>query len=398
MAISVIDAQVVGRAEPASSTSSLDRSAHPPSAKRPTILVVFGASNRATAATGPVPSLKGTIASLEDEFEFLVLAKPELGLPRTVSAPPGRLALRRWLNEAPYDGIYLNSLFDREFSLPILVMRKAGLIPRRPLIVAPRGELLANTLRLKNKRKKAFLALAKASGLLADVWLQATSTTEFQELRGSYSWCGGVVLAEEICAKIASPAGETRRGQGLRVVFISRISEKKNLTYALRVLARTTVNVHFEIYGPIEDPRGYWKQCEALIAILPPNIRVDYKGELPHSDVPAALASADLFLLPTLGENFGHAILEALSCGVPVLISDQTPWRGLEAQGAGWDLPLSRPDLFAQRIEDIARMDGGARDALRSGAQSLALDYLENCNAVANTRDMFRKVLQGSLP
>jgi hypothetical protein len=45
------------------------------------------------------------------------------------------------------------------------------------------------------------------------------------------------------------------------------------------------------------------------------------------------LAEYDLFLFPTLGENYGHVISEALASGCPVVISDQTPWRNLEAEG-----------------------------------------------------------------
>jgi glycosyltransferase involved in cell wall biosynthesis len=46
-------------------------------------------------------------------------------------------------------------------------------------------------------------------------------------------------------------------------------------------------------------------------------------------------------VLPTYNENFGYVILEALLAGCPVILSDQPPWRDLEARQVGWTIPLA---------------------------------------------------------
>jgi len=84
---------------------------------------------------------------------------------------------------------------------------------------------------------------------------------------------------------------------------------------------------------------------------------VDYCGVIPHAEVPAILAENALFFLPTRGENYGYAIHEALAAGLPVLISDQTPWRQLEKSGVGWDLPLDDPARFAAVIKAQFHLD-----------------------------------------
>ena len=66
-----------------------------------------------------------------------------------------------------------------------------------------------------------------------------------------------------------------------------------------------------------------------------------------NDEVLSALSGHDLFFLPTLGENYGHVIHEALLSGSQVLLSDQTPWRGLTEAGLGWDLPLEGKGAFA---------------------------------------------------
>ena len=61
------------------------------------------------------------------------------------------------------------------------------------------------------------------------------------------------------------------------------------------------------------------------------------------------LVKSDLFISTSLNENYGHSIVEALSQGCPVLISDKTPWKQLEKFNAGADLPL-KLDLFAEKL------------------------------------------------
>lgn len=56
---------------------------------------------------------------------------------------------------------------------------------------------------------------------------------------------------------------------------------------------------------------------------------------------PPPYAIASLFLLPSHGENFGLSIAEALANGVPALVTDTTPWKGLNQNGAGWCVPWS---------------------------------------------------------
>ena len=65
----------------------------------------------------------------------------------------------------------------------------------------------------------------------------------------------------------------------------------------------------------------------------------------------------DLFLFPTVGENYGHVIQEALSAGCVALISDQTPWQDLEQSGVGAAIPLDQPQRFVDWLRRYAAMD-----------------------------------------
>jgi glycosyltransferase involved in cell wall biosynthesis len=155
--------------------------------------------------------------------------------------------------------------------------------------------------------------------------------------------------------------------------------------------------VTFDIFGPANDP-AYWAECEQLISRLPANVEVHYRGSIPNADVAATLAGYDLFLLPTRGENFGHAIFDALEVGLPVLISDQTPWRELERIGAGWSLPLADPDRFAATIDRMAALAPTERIALRRAARALAESSLQESDAVARMRAMLNGALRRARP
>jgi len=84
-----------------------------------------------------------------------------------------------------------------------------------------------------------------------------------------------------------------------------------------------------------------------------------------------------------------------LCCGVPLLISDRTPWQDLENHAAGWSLPLDTPQAFAAVIDSVAMMPDERRARLSAGARALAERYIASSDAAAAARRMFETVLLG---
>ena len=82
----------------------------------------------------------------------------------------------------------------------------------------------------------------------------------------------------------------------------------------------------------------------------------------PH--LPPSGLSYHALLMPSLTENFSYTVLESLQGSIPVLVSDQTPWRYLEAQGIGWDLELSDSGRWLQALENLA-LDNVAKSQIR---------------------------------
>jgi len=137
--------------------------------------------------------------------------------------------------------------------------------------------------------------------------------------------------------------------------------------------------VQFHIYGPMED-QSYWARCQKIITTLPGNIEVRYCGSVEHNHVNVVMREHDLFFFPTLGENFGHVILEALCAGCPVLISDQTPWR---------DLPLSKPEMFHKVLQKCVDMNDEEYVKWSERARAYGLGVTKDDGVVEQNRRLF---------
>ena len=126
--------------------------------------------------------------------------------------------------------------------------------------------------------------------------------------------------------------------RGKRVLlYLGRIHSKKGcdlLIEAFAKVCRNTPDVHLVMAGP--DQTNWRPALQALAQQLGVAERVCWAGMLTGALKWGAFRTADAFCLPSHQENFGIAVVEALACGCPVLISDKVNiWREIQADGAG---------------------------------------------------------------
>jgi len=311
------------------------------------------------------------------------------------------------LSVTHYDVLYLNSFFDPDFTQKPLWVRKLGLATKKPLIIAPRGEFSAGAFSLKYWKKAFYVWIFERIKLVSDVIWHASTEHEVLDIRCRLSLYKTSKINSKISVAldIASNLTENiladfkmyksalnENSHRLRIVFISRISPKKNLDFVLRVLAQVQVPVEFNIYGP-HDADEYWDHCKTMIKKLPKNISVIYAGILPHSEVINVFRSHDLFLFPTLGENYGHVIMESLLAGTPVLIANTTPWKNLENHGVGWDLPLDDEFEFVNKIHETAGISEEKRRQWRQKVCLYANMIVNDPKVLQDNRYLFRDAL-----
>lgn len=160
--------------------------------------------------------------------------------------------------------------------------------------------------------------------------------------------------------------------QGRRILlFLGRIHPKKGCDLLVEAFARNCAqhpNLHLVMAGP--DATGWGTELRTQAAAL--GLRnITWTGMLGGDLKWGALHAADAFVLPSHQENFGVAVTEALSCGLPVLISREVNiWREIDAAGAG----LVAEDTLAGTTELLRRwqhLDPVARQRLSRNGQQL---------------------------
>ncbi|MBZ5526597.1 MAG: glycosyltransferase family 4 protein [Acidobacteriia bacterium] len=317
------------------------------------------------------------------------------------ASKPSLRSVRRRIREVEPDIIYLNSFFSR-LTVETLLLRKLGVLPGAAIVVAPRGEFSPGALGLKGFRKWIYRKVAFAGGLYRDVTWQASSKLEEEQVRamiagGGAGNGGRVVLAPDV----PSPglwevrAGATRpkkRRGAVRLVFLSRIARMKNLHFALEMAGLAEGEIELDIYGPVED-EGYWEECRERMRGLPSSVRVRYRGAVAQEEVAKVFGEYHFQLLPTLGENFGYVIVEALAAGCPVVMSDETPWRGLREKAAGWDLPLGEREKWREAIAECVRMNEEEYREISRGARRYFEEWMAEASYRSGTVELFEKAM-----
>jgi len=388
---------------------------------RPTVLVCTHYYLPGYKAGGPTRTLSNLVDQLGNQIDFNILTVDRDSGDKT--AYPGVsvddwnrvgkanvyylsdnsgsfFGLRRVLRREKYDLIHLNSFFSPSFTIKALILRKLRLIPNKPVIIAPRGELSMAALRIKGVKKRIYRYAVKKIGLYNNVNWHASGEREVGDIRREFGSKANILIARDLVIESIhrtdlSRLRPTKISGSLDLVFLSRISRMKNLDGALSMLKGLNGTVNFNIYGPPED-EDYWIECQRQISNLPKNIRVRYFGMVPPDNVGEVFGKHHVFLLPTQGENFGHVIYESLAAGCPVIISDQTPWRDLESKKAGWSIPLNDTERFRSVLQHCIDMDASDLEIHSMHAQQRASLVSQDPSAISDNKNMFLNVLEAS--
>jgi glycosyltransferase involved in cell wall biosynthesis len=297
---------------------------------------------------------------------------------------------RNLFKTASFDCIYIHGIYSWKFSrLPLLA---AKFTKPSQVIVAPRGMLADSAIGTKRRKKTLFLKLAKISGLYRKVIFHATNDKEKNEIIHNISSKNKVFIAENLPRKFnCDKQPINKKKSELRLIFIGRVAHEKNTLLAIEILSQiknTDYLITYDIYGQVYD-QGYWKDCKKLIEKLPANIKVQHKGTILPEQLFDMIGKYHCLFLPTRGENFGHAILESLMAGRPVLISDQTPWVKLKENKAGWDISLNQTEEFITAIKKLAGMNSAEFAEWAEGALLFAKNYIEGSRVIDKYKRMF---------
>lgn len=387
--------------------------------RRPIVLVFCDFYLPGYKSGGSMRTLINTIDRLGAEFDFRVVARDHDGksdkTPYTEFPPnewnrigqalvrhlsKDRINIsefRKIIDDVSPDSIYLNSYFSTFTILPLL-LRKMGKMKGLPMIVAPEGEISEAGLKLKSFRKSAFIKAATATGLYNDLLWKVTSEIEAEDTRQLNVRRPKIFIAPNLSPKTILPDfrhdDKPKKVAGTaRLVYLSRIHPVKNLDFLLDALSNVSGDVKLDIFGPVDADEDYMETCRNLVDELSGSVSVTFKGGIEHSKVAQTLFEYEFFVLPSRTENFGHVFVEALAAGCPLVISDRTPWTGLEYKRIGWDIPLKDMGKWVEVLEHCVRMDEAEYASLSKAARDFAEKWLADDELETATR----KVIEHSL-
>ena len=261
--------------------------------------------------------------------------------------------------------------FYESYGYKTLILNKLNKLHHIPICVAPMGVFSQGALMQKSFKKKLFINFLKSMHLFKKITWSVTSELEANDLKNTIGNDSKYVIAEDL-PRHNVLGMDVSNLQNNRIIYLSRISPKKNLIGAIKALSSIKTKVLFDIYGPKEDEK-YWEKCEIELKKLPNNVVWNYCGDVDSDKVQEIFQKYNLFLFPTLGENYGHVIFESLSAGCVPIISDQTPWNAIEEKGAGFVVKLTNDMLsFSKTIDDFFSLDLKMRKKYSSNAVEFA--------------------------
>ena len=296
------------------------------------------------------------------------------------------------IKKTPHDVLYLNSLFSKFFAVFPLQWKKQRKL-NSTIVLAPRGMLRDGALAVKPLKKKLFLRYAKTLGLFNDITWQSTSADETHEIKKRIHKKAIVIEAANFPYTPNHFTTITKNTCELKLCFIARIVDIKNLLFAIDTLKSIkNCKLIFDIYGPKED-ENYWKQCEENAKQLPANISFNYKGFLKSNEVEDALNKYHALFLPTQTENFGHVIVQSLMQGRPVIISNNTPWQNLKKHNAGFDISLTDTLKFIESINELAKLNQTEYNIISNAS----LSYINKQLNIETIKENYLKMFEAKI-
>jgi glycosyltransferase involved in cell wall biosynthesis len=361
-------------------------------------------------AGGPVRSIANMVSHLHHDFDFYIITR---NTDYTEEQPYPSVPANEWYNfsenvsvyyfsanqltksnvakvllQLTPDVVYLNGMWSKEFTRwPLSILKKNNFTGKT--ILAVRGMLAPSALQIKKYKKKLFLQVAKWRHVYSGIVFHATNETEREQVLDIFGQDAQVKVAPNLARMDVDQVGihHRKRNDVVSLVAIARIAPEKNPLFLIEQLQHCKTPVHISWYGPVYD-ESYKLECEAAIAKLPPHVQFLWKGALESSQIPEVLQQSDAIISPTRGENFGHTILESLQAGVPVIISDRTPWNEVVRRNAGFVVSLDDDLGFVTAIAQLANMNDAVYASYCKSAVEFAQEFVSNPEHLAKNREL----------
>lgn len=253
---------------------------------------------------------------------------------------------KAWLlsNISKYQLVHVHSIFNYSTHVAMTSAR----LNKIPFVLRPAGMLSSYHLKEKKRYlKKFWLDFVDKKNLDFCSAFHATTHAEQDELKKILPLSRVESIPHGICLPTLRQKKEDLNKK-INLLFISRLNNKKNIPAILEAVFKATqkgMSLNLKIAGETNPgDENYKKYLQNIVQDLKIHEQVEFSGFLSGKAKEEAFKWADVFLLPSFYENFGVAVLEALSYSVPVIISPQVALSNeVKEFGGGWITDETHP-------------------------------------------------------
>lgn len=302
-----------------------------------------------------------------------------------------RAALKAAARDA--DLIHVHGLWNMTSWSGPVAARAAG----APYVISPRGMLQPEARRRHREMKSLAYWGVERANLRSAAALHATSALEARELT-TYGppvivvpngVTPGTASADDVAALRAGAALDD--GDDV-VTFLGRLHPIKRLDLladAFAIVRQARPRARLLIAGP--DEGGYRQHVEATFAPVAAATR--WLGALDSRAIAALLASTDVLVQCSDSESFGMSVAEALTAGVPVVVTKRSGWAEVDALGCGFSV-AHEPVSIADGLLRV--LDQPDRGVMRTRAAQWARQTFAWDAIARSTRDLYERALSGT--
>jgi glycosyltransferase involved in cell wall biosynthesis len=257
------------------------------------------------------------------------------------------------------------------FLWPTWRVARAARAQRRPYVVSPRGMLVPELIDARSRWvKRAWIAGIERTNLRHAAAIHVTSERERDDLLRLD--LGPLPPIRVVPNGVDIPVAPMSKTRGTAFAFVGRLSRKKRLDLILRALAGVNAAT-LDVLGP--DAENLSSELERQCGELGITGRVRFHGEVDAARRDAVLSSAAALILPSVQENFGNVVAEALACGCPAIVTDGVGAAvDVQRAQAGW-LVAPDADALAQVMQRVLADPAAAAAAGERGRIYVAREW-----------------------
>jgi len=295
------------------------------------------------------------------------------------------LLLKLWKDVRAFDIVHIHAWWNLVSVLSAFI----ALTKKVPVVISPRGTLSDYSFQNKNSFIKSLIHNLLGKNLLTRSYLHATSLPEEKALLNLIKPAGIFNIANFVKIGPASikpqPAGPV-----LKLLFLSRIEEKKGLDILLHALPKLNIPYHLTIAG--DGDQDYISVLKNIAHYNHSDTNISWIG-FQNENKFDVFSDHDLLVLPSYNENFGNVVIESLSAGTPVLISEHVGLAGYVTKNKlGW-ICRTTPQSVSDVINDIAANYMGQLNNIKVNAPAIIHRDFDDDQLIKKYIEMYQQII-----